>query len=79
MQASVPKCAQYDFCHILWAFKDHKGAGEMLRVLAALPEDPGSMPSSHIMVCITPVPGNLASAGAASINYTDIDAQGTQA
>lgn len=68
VQVSAPKCAQNNFCHILWAFKDHKGAREILRVLAALPEDPGSMPSSHIMVYITPVPGALASAAGASIN-----------
>lgn len=74
LQASAPRCAQYDFCHILWVFKDHKGAGEMLRVLAALPEDPGSMPSSHVMVYIAPVLGDLASAGAASIKCTDTDA-----
>jgi hypothetical protein len=41
--------------------KTHKGAGEMvqwLNALAALPEDPDSIPSTHIAkLSITPVPG----------------------
>ena len=35
---------------------------QWLRVLVALPEDPGSIPSIHMAAhdCLTPVPGDLA-------------------